>query len=703
MHKLFNPESVLVIGVSPSPSNMGKNIVYNLIAHEYSGRVYLMGRKPGNVAGQPIHTSFSEIPDGVDVAVVLTPAAMVPGLVDECGKKGTRWMVIETGGFSELADDRKELENEVLEAAGRWGIRFVGPNGLGVINRARGVVLPFMRMPTLPPAGRVSLLAQSGGVGIVYLHALAAENQGLDRFVSMGNKLSLDESDFLEYIGSDGNSDVACLYLEDVRRGRRFFEVLKAFPGAVVVQKANVSEAGAVAARSHTASLSTDDRLVDAAIKQAGALRVEDMTTMVHDAMALTLPPVRGSRLLILSRSGGHAVIAADFAERAGFVLPGLPEDVAEIAAASGRAHVIGAANPLDLGDIFDLDRYAAMLERAVNSDKYDAVVFIHVFASATEGRDSELLVATAERLTKETGKPVYLCLLTEETELKRLKETYRYPLFASPESLMSAMAASRNHYRRRERIRTDVYPPPQGMNLKEVGEVLVAAGRVKDGWLGAAGVFDVIARAGFEPAPHSVVTDEAGAVRAARRIGYPVAMKVLSPDLLHKSQWGGVALNIKGDATVKEEFRVLKKRLEEVASGAAFEGVLIQKMVRGFREIFLGGRRDESFGPVVAVGIGGTYVEVLNDITFRLCPVSTGDVDEMMSEVNLFKAFRGKQGRAGGDFEYLKECVHRLSHLLVNFPQIAELDINPLKLADEGLGGVAVDARLRLEISSEQ
>ena len=534
-------------------------------------------------------------------------------------------------------------------------------------------------------------------MGIVYLHALAAVNQGLDRFVSMGNKLSLDETDFLEYIGSTGSSDVACLYLEDVRRGREFFEALKGFPGAVVVQKANVSQAGAAAARSHTASLSTDDRLVDAAIKQAGALRVEDMATMVNDAMALTLPPVRGNRLLILSRSGGHAVIAADFAERAGFDLPDLPDDVAEIAAASGRAHVIGASNPLDLGDIFDLDRYATMLERAVSSDKYDAVVFIHVFASATEGRDSELLVATAERLTRETGKPVYLCLLTEETELSRLKKGYRHPMFATPESLMSAMAASRNHYRRRERIRTEKYPVPRGLDLKGVAEVLAKAEVGKGGWLGAADVFELISRAGFEPARYRVAENEAEAVSAAQEIGYPVAMKLLSPDLLHKSQWGGVALNIKGDSAVQEEFRVLRERLEESAPGAEFEGVLIQKMVRGFREIFLGGNRDESFGPVVAVGIGGTFVEVLNDITFRLCPVSTGDVEEMMSEVNLFKAFRGKHGEPGGDFEHLKQCVHHLSHLLVRFPQIAELDINPLKLADEGLSSIAVDARIRL------
>lgn len=700
MDKLFNPESILVVGVSPSPRNMGRNIVHNLIRFGYAGRVYIMGRRTGNVAGQPIHTSFETIPEGIDLAVFLTPAPLLPGLVDECGKKGIKWLAVESGGFSELADDRKELEDRLLAVARKWGIRFVGPNGLGVISRAHGMVVPFMEMRVLPAPGRVSLLAQSGGVGIVYLHALGNENMGLDKFVSLGNKLSLDEADYLEHIGKAGTSDVVCLYLEDVRRGRRFFEAMRGFPGRVIIQKANVSKAGAIAARSHTASLSTDDRLVEAAVRQAGALRVQDMDSMVHFAMGLTLPPVVGNRILVLSRSGGHAVIAADFAERSGFVLPELPGEISAIAADSGRAHVIRAANPLDLGDVFDFRKYARMMEIGARGDSFDAVAVIHVFSSDFEGDDADRLCGEAVRLVKETGKPIFLCFLTDGPELERIKGTHRFPLFQSPEILMDSMAASRNHYARARRIENESFPAAQPMDLSAISSLLSraraeAGGRV---WLPAAQVFELVDYAGFPVAPYAVAMNRDEAATAGKSIGYPVVMKVLSPAMLHKSRKGGVGLNIREDGAAREEFDQLAHTLEEAAPGASLDGVLVQKMVKDIREVFLGGRQDPSFGPVVAVGFGGTLVEVLDDISVRLCPVSNGDIEEMLGEVELFRAFRDWPGGHGADFDFVRNCVARLSQLLVNFPEIDEIDLNPLKLFDQGEGGIFVDARIAIK-----
>ncbi len=699
MHTLFHPQSILVIGVSDSPGNMGRNIVSNLIRYRYRGRVYMMGRKPCNVAGQEVHTSFDTLPHGIDLAVLLTPAQAVPEFMRQCAAHGIGRLVIESGGFTELAEERTELEDQVRRIAAEAGLRFVGPNGLGIITRADGVVLPFMEMPVLPPKGRVSLLAQSGGVGIVYLHALAGENIGLDKFVSMGNKLNLDEVDYLELIGQERSSDVACCYLEDVRRGRQLYEVLRGFPGKVVIQKANVSRAGAAAARSHTASLSTDDRLVEAMVRQSGALRVEDMTSMVHYAMGLTLPPVRGNRLLIVARSGGHAVIAADYAERYGFELPALAGDVADIASSASRAHVIRAANPLDLGDVFDFDRYVAMLDAAVRGDSYDAIALIHVYNSRTEGPDSEGLYRAAARLVREVGKPVFLCFLTDNAELDRLKALEGFPLFRSPEILLQSLAASRRHFLTRERMAVDLFPPRPPMDVAAVAEHLRLGRDEADdaGWLPAERVFQLLLSAGLPVAPFVVARSEEEAVRAASRIGYPVAMKVLSPSLLHKAQGGGVALNVKGDGAAAEEFQSLRQRLSELASGARFDGVLVQGMVRELREVFLGGRQDPSFGPVVTVGLGGSLVEVLNDVTVRLCPVSAGDVDEMLSEVVLFKAFRGDSRQRPADFPFLQECIHRVSNLLVDFPEIAEMDLNPLKLFDEGQAGQFVDGRIRL------
>lgn len=699
MRKLFHPQSILVVGVSDSPGNMGRHIVSNLIRHRYPGRVHLMGTRPCNVAGQQVHTSFDTLPDGIDLAVLLTPAQAVPTIMRQCAARGISRLVIESGGFSEFADDRTTLEEQVKALAEEAGIRFVGPNGLGIITRSDGMVLPFMEMPVLPPKGRISLLAQSGGVGIVYLHALAGENLGLDKFVSMGNKLNLDEVDYLRFIAESKSSDVACCYLEDVRRGRQLYEVLRSFPGKVVIQKANVSKAGAAAARSHTASLSTDDRLVDAMVRQSGALRVEDMTSMVHFAMGLTLPPAKGNRLLIIARSGGHAVIAADFAERYGFELPPLPAQIAQIAAGAGRAHVIRAANPLDLGDVFDFERYVAMLEGAIRGDCYDAVALIHVYSSRTEGPDSEGLYRAAARLVREVGKPAFLCFLTDNAELDRLKALEGFPLFRSPEVLMQSLAASRRHHLTRARMALERFPPRPPMDLAAVSEHLRLGREETDesGWLTVDRVFSLLLAAGLPVAPYGVAKNVQEAVRIASRVGYPVAMKLLSPALLHKAQGGGVTLNVKGDADVAEEFRQLADHLASAAAGARFDGILVQRMVRGLREVFIGGRQDRSFGPVVTVGLGGSLVEVLNDVTVRLCPVTEGDVEEMLSEVVLFKAFGGDSRQRPADFPFLRECIHRVSNLLLDFPEIEELDLNPLKLFDEGLAGLFVDGRIRL------
>jgi acetate---CoA ligase (ADP-forming) len=704
MDKLFGAESVLIVGVSPSRRNMGRNIIRNLIRWDYPGRTYLMGRRPGNVAGQPIHTDFSTIPDGIDLAVFLTPAELVPDLVDQCGSKGIRWLVIQSGGFSELADGRKSIEEQLLKVAHKWGIRFIGPNGLGAINRANGLVLPFMEMPYLPEPGRVSLLAQSGGVGIVYLYELGNECVGLDKFVSMGNKLSLDESDFLNHIGAAGTSDVACLYLEDVRRGRVFHDALRAFPGKVLVQKANVSRAGAAAARSHTASMATDDRLVEAAIKQAGALRVNDMASMVHQVMGLTLPPVTGNRLLILSRSGGHAVIAADYAERSGMELPELPDEIAQLAASAGRAHVIRAANPLDLGDVFDFDTYARMLEIAARGDRYDAIAVIHVFSAALEAQDSERLCIRAAELSAETNKPIYLCYLTEENGLKRVKRNVGYPLFSSPEILIESMAAAARHHTVNARIASDSLPPSPPLDTEAITAILEEARQAapegaQRHWLSPDQVFRVAQHAGLPVAPFHVAKNVTEAVLAAAEIGFPVVMKIVSHDLLHKSRQGGVAINVRGDDAVRHEFQALSNQFAEQVPDGQLDGILVQGMVKGFREVFLGGSQDPSFGPVVALGFGGTLVEVMNDISMRLCPVSIGDIQEMLDEVHLFRAFRKLPGAEGADFPFVEQCVATLSDLLVNFPEIDEIDLNPLKLGALGQGGVFVDARLAVKV----
>ncbi len=688
MRKLFFPDSILVIGVSPGPRNMGRNIVDNLLRFNYGGRIYLVGRKQGFYAGHPIHTEIDALPEGIDLAVILTPAELIVETLRALARKGIRRAIIESGGFSELTGDDNELDREVLAVAREHGIRFVGPNGLGAICRASGMVSPFMPMDQLPREGDISLLAQSGGVGVTYLGALFVENLGLDRFVSLGNKLSLDETDYLAHLSEEGTSRAVCIYLEDIRRGRAFFDAIRAFDGAVIVQKAGVTAAGHRAAASHTASLAVDDRVVDAALRQAGAVRVGSMDEMIAHAKAAALPPMEGNRLMIIARSGGHAVIAADVAEQNGFVLPPLPAEMAELAAKAGRGHVIRTANPLDLGDIFDFEVYNELLVMAAQSDDFDGVVMIHVFASGAEVRASAHLLKSAAQLTAATGKPVYICFIAMPEAMMALKKRTPHPLFDAPEVMIEAMAAQRWSGARRRR-RQEV----SGAGSAAPPSVLAAA---PAGSLDAGTSWSLLERWGFPVAPWRMVTRRAEVGPAAAAVGYPVVLKIDSPDIVHKSDMGGVEVNLADEAAALAAY----DRILAAGAGtpdAEIRGVLVQGMAAGGREIFLGGQRDPSFGPLVMVGAGGIHVETLKDVSMRLAPLAPQDVADMIAEVSWFRTLAPARGRRGADRALLEDRILALSAMLCAEARIEEIDLNPFLLGEEGKGGTIVDVRIRL------
>ncbi|MBM4373017.1 MAG: acetate--CoA ligase family protein, partial [Deltaproteobacteria bacterium] len=613
----------LVVGVSPGPRNMARNIVDNLLRFRFGGRIHLLGRTPGFYAGHPIHTNFDALPDGIDLAVLLTPAELVAETLDACGRKGIRQAVVESGGFAELRGDREGPDAEILAVAARHGIRFVGPNGLGVISRATGLVTPFMPMDDLPRPGDISLLAQSGGVGVTYLGALYAENLGLDRFVSLGNKLCLDETDFLEHLSGEGTSQAVCLYLEDVRRGRDFFNAIRGFQGTVIVQKAGITAAGHRAAASHTASLAVDDQVVGAALHQAGAVRVRTMNGMIAHAKAAALPPMRGPRLMLIARSGGHAVIAADAAEQRGFVLPPLPENMALLAREAGRGHVIRTGNPLDLGDIFDFEVYSQLLELAVRSEAFDGVAMIHVFASEAETRASARLLDAARKLTEETGRPVYLCFVTVPQASLSMKRRSAHPIFDAPEPMIEAMADLRWACQWRTRSPGEPAdgrggPPPR-------------LGEAPEGFLDAASAWRLLQDRGFPVPAWRLVTAREDLPAACAAVGFPVVLKVDSPDVVHKSDVGGVEVGVENLSGALDAWDRIHAGVGAAAPVARLRGVLVQAMAPRGREVFLGARRDPSFGPLVMTGAGGIHVETLRDVTLRLAPLTREDAEDAL------------------------------------------------------------------------
>ena len=693
MQTLFEPRSILVVGVSTRPHNMGRHIVENLVQSKFRGEIHLFGRNPGTLFERPILTSWDEVPPGIDLAALLVPAALVPETFERLGERDIRRAIVSTGGFSELGPEGERLQEQALAVAHKHGIRFTGPNGLGVINTAVGLSTPFMRLPVARP-GRTHVLAQSGGVGLYYLNRLQEEGLGIGIFVSLGNKLDTDENDLLEYIAGI-EPEIVALYLEGVEHGRRFLDLIADYPCPVLIHKANTSAAGARAAASHTAALTNDDEVLSAAIRQVGAFRAKDSNEMLNAARAFSLPPMRGDRLLIVSRSGGHGVIAADTAEPAGFQLPPIPEDIVQKVSGAFRAGVIRLGNPLDLGDLFDFAVYVAIVEEALQSPDYDGVFFYHVYGPP-EAESARRFIEAVGKLSRKYDKPVYMALMVSVEEAHHVRQNLGLPIFLTPEEAVEAARLSRVRYHRgslpaEAPLTTPALADPEGV------AGVIAEARARGRRMLGQEALRIAELAGFPVAPFRVVTEATDLARLSREVGFPLAMKILSPDISHKTDADGVVLDVADEEKAGRVYERLLSAANKAVPDARIDGVLLQRMNRGMREIFLGGKRDPNFGPVVMVGLGGVAVELFHDVSLRLAPLRARDIDEMISEVVSFRALKGARGLPAADLPVLREAVARMANLMVACPDIEEIDLNPMKLHREGRGGMVVDARVLL------
>ena len=680
MERIFYPESIVVVGVSEKPDNLARNIIANLQTFGYQGDLYAVGRRRGEVYGVPIVPSLEEVPNGLDLAVILTPARVVPELMEACGRKGIRRVVIESGGFGEFSEEGHRLEERLLEGARRGGIRFVGPNCISVVNLEAGVCLPFA--PLSPEAvrhGPASVVSQSGGVSITYMERLSAAGVGVNKAVSIGNKTDLDENDYLAYLLDDPGTELIVLYLESIGDGERLMELARSSAKPIIVHKANRGRASQRIALSHTAALADDDRIVSGAFRQAGILRAEGFRDAVAMAQGLVLPPVRGRDLVVISRSGGHAVVAADVAEQHGFRLPPIPEEFAQQVRSLFPADVIALTNPIDLGVIFDFDLYARIVEASLQALSPDAVLLINTYGShETEG--ARRLAHRVKEIAEETGRPIALCVYAQEGEAQAVQREIGLPVFVEIEDAMRALAGSRERSRWLARRATE-RPHQMGTPPAEAERLLG-----KEGVLTTDRALALCRAYGIPVAPWEVAADPSEAAEAADRLGYPVALKLLSAEVVHKSDVGGVALALSDAEAVRRE-------AERMLALAADGRLMVQRMAAPGVEVILGGKRDPSFGPVVMFGLGGVYVEVFDDVSFRVAPLSRADAEEMVAEVRGSRLLEGVRGRPPMDREAVVGTLLALSRLLVENPRVAEVDVNPLVVTERG--AVAVDARV--------
>jgi len=696
MREIFYPTSIAVIGVSEKPDNLGRNIVANLITYGFNGIVYAVGPGGGAIETRRIYKAVGDIPDHVDLAVILTPARTVPGILEECGEKGIRWAVIETAGFREYTEEGRQLEEAIAKIAEHYGIRFVGPNCIGVINMENGMCVPFPRLKKFVKPGEVSVITQSGGVGMSALNIMANEGLGLNKFVSVGNMLDIDAEDMLEYLIGDEGTGLIFMYLESIRDGRRLMDIARRSSKPIIVFKANIGRLGQKIALSHTASLTSDDKVVDAAFHQAGIIRVHDATTFGNSLKILGLPALRGRNLAVVSRSGGQAVIAADACELSGFNLAHLPEPFLKEIESYFRASVIRLTNPLDLGDLFDLHLYSQIVERTLQLDEVDGVVFLHTSLSEAENRASRELLERFMQLVDKYDKPVAYYLSADSQEVSYLKQNYNFPIFTQVVETIRAMEMSHYYYRQAQQIHEKESAPVFEVDRVAV-EQLIAQAKKEGRDLLLSEALQVLEHYGIRTVSSRIARDLEEVRGAAEAIGYPVVLKVVSGQISHKSDVGGVQLNLRDEAAVTSAYEEMFARVRKAHPKDEIEGVLVQPMVSGGRELILGGRQDPQFGPVVLVGLGGIFVEVFSEAVVRVAPISRREAREMVESLRGYPILKGARGHKPADVDSLIEALLRLSQLLTDFPEIKELDINPLRVFHEREGCCALDARIIL------
>lgn len=658
---LFRPRGVAVVG-STAAGKIGYELIKQIVDGGYE-RVYAVNPKAQGALGAPGYDAVSKIAEPVDLAVVVSPAATVPGVLEDCGQAGVGAAVVITSGFSEVGNQAGEAE--IRRIAHAHGMRLVGPNCAGIVNTHHRL---FASLETRPPAGAVSFISQSGALGGAVLSWAEEQGLGFAKFLSYGNRADLDEIDLLPYLAEDPETRAGALYIESVADGPRFLDAVRAFTRVkpLVVIKGGRSRAGQRATLSHTGSLAGADAVYDAALRSCGAIRVDTVEEMFDLCKGfVSLPPVRGRRVVIVTNSGGPGVLAADRAEAVGLDVcepgPALRERLA-----ARLPPYCSLKNPIDLTVEGTEDSYRETLCAAL--EEYDAALALDV---STPYLDSVALARGVHAAVRQSGKPVAVNFMAGRVVADAVAylRAQGVPNFATGERAVTVLARMAEYAARpgagtRPEIPREESPLPGGGALLEPEAMA---------WLRENGL----------PVPEfRLATDAEEALQACREIGYPVVMKVVSPDILHKSEWGGVKVDIRDDGAARAAFAAIR----QAAAGKDFRGVIVYPMVQGAQEVLLGLSRDPQFGPVVVFGLGGIYTEVLRDVALRVAPLERAEADAMIREIRAFPILEGARGQAPCDLDALAEVLVKFSRLPYRYPEIAAVDLNPVFVRPEGV-----------------
>jgi len=690
----FNAAGVAVIGASSNPQKLSYGILNNLINSTYQGEVYPVNPGSAEILGRRCYAHISEVPDPVELAVLVVPAPVTPQTLEDCGKRGIKAAIIISGGFKEVGESGTDLEKECLEIARRYLMRLIGPNCVGTMCLSTGLNTTFIY--GVPDTGGIGFLSQSGAVCGGVIDMVLGKKIGFSHFISMGNEADVTETDLIEYLGEDPSTRVIAAYVEQIRDGRRFLEVARKVSRVkpIVLLKAGRSGAGARAVSSHTGSLAGSYTAYQTAFKQAGVIEVQNWSELFDVAIAFDFQPIpAGKRAVIITNAGGPAAITSDALANNGILL----EDLEETTKVELRKHLNPAAqvsNPVDMLGGVNGPMYGMAVSALMKDKNVDIILPILVPHALTNSVEVAQAIIDA---SKTGSKPVLPVFMGDKSvvDARIALQGSRLPMYVYPETPglvlknMLAYAAWRAEQNEEVQVLKDIY-------VEKVQKILNDAGN--SGSLGEAQTRPLLEAYGIPVVKGGFAASAAEAARLVDEVGGPVVMKIVSPEILHKSDVGGIRLNLADRTAVLAEYEKLMKDIHAAKPEAHLEGVMIEKMAPRGQEVIIGMKRDVGFGPLLMFGLGGIYVELFKDVAFRIAPVTTAEARQMITETRAGKLLTGFRGTAKADLDAVVEVILRLGRISLDFPQIEEIEVNPLLVYPEGQGALALDGRVILK-----
>ncbi len=696
LNPIFKAKTIAVIGASPRTDSVGYAVLNNLIRFGYKGIIYPINPSEKSVLGIRAYKSVLDVDDDIDLAVICLKNTLVPTVLEEAGKKGVKGVVVISSGFKEAGLEGARLEDKLKEIAAKYNMPLLGPNCLGIINTSEDVRMNATFYSSSPSQGNIAVISQSGALAVALLDYAADRGIGISKMVSLGNKAVINENDVLRSMCNDEDTKVITIYIEQLSNGHDFIELanqLTTYCGKpILALKAGVTAEGAKAASSHTGSLAGSVEVYNAIFSQAGVIKVDFTEELFDYASAFSkLKMPAGNRLAIVTNAGGPGIIATDTSIKYGLSIPQMSDHI-KTALRAILPPQSNMNNPIDvLGDA-DYKRYYSVMQLLLKGDEIDALL---VVATRQEMTDLNAIARSIVDAYKENDKPVLaaFCGISHNDPSVKLLENAGLPIYTFPESAVRALSLMYKYRIWMERPKTQI-KRFNDVNSELVTQIIKEALANERHYLTDVESFKILAAYGFSIVKYGVAKTEDEAVKLAYGIRYPVVLKIISPDIVHKSDVGGVKIDIKDEFALREAYNDIIKSASLKVPNARIEGISVSEMVREGYETILGIKKDP-LGSFIMFGSGGTAVELYKDVSFRLTPIRELGASRMINETKVIKLLNGFRGGVKGDVDALIETILRLSQLATDHPEITELDINPFKVLAAGKGGRVIDARI--------